>query len=327
MPKNINAGGKRVVAIGGGTGLSNLLRVLKELTGNLTAVVAMTDNGGSSGKLREEFGMLPPGDVRSCILALSHSELEMGRLLAYRFPEEGTLSGHTVGNILLAAIMQVENVDFAEAAARLSALLAITGRVLPATTDNVTLGAVLEDGEVICGETEIAADRRAIKRLFLRPADCRPLPDVLQAITEADYIFIGPGSIYSSLISNLLLPGLAEALAESPAKICYLANMATEPAELARAEMSMYWRLLEEYFARAGCTGRLVDVIIANNGVYSAEALAVLAQKQSRPVVCDAAELALSPVRLITADLVDEVNFWQHNRDKLLPVLKNLLAE
>lgn len=327
MPKNINAGGKRVVAIGGGTGLSNLLRVLKELTDNLTAVVAMTDNGGSSGKLREEFGMLPPGDVRSCILALSHSELEMERLLAYRFPEEGTLSGHTVGNILLAAIMQVEGVDFAGAAARLSALLAITGRVLPATTDDVTLGAVLEDGEVICGETEIAADRRAIKRLFLRPADCRPQPEVLQAITEADYIFIGPGSIYSSLISNLLLPGLAEALAASPAKICYLANMATEPAELARAEMSMYWRLLEEYFAGAGCTGRLVDVIIANNGAYSAEALSVLAQKLSQPVICDAAELALSPVRLIAADLVDEVNFWQHNHDKLLPILKSLLAE
>lgn len=317
---------KNVVAIGGGTGLSNLLRVLKELTPNLTAVVAMTDNGGSSGKLRQEFGMLPPGDIRSCLVALSRQEPDMERLLSYRFPEQGTLSGHNVGNILLAAIMQAEELDFAAATARLSNLLAISGRVLPVTTDDVSLGAVLEDGAVLLGETQIAADGRQIRRLFLQAECCRPQPEVLQAIAAADYIFIGPGSIYSSLISNLLIPGLARALYESRAKVCYLANMATEPAELPNAELSAACRLLEDYFRQeSGLPGRLIDVVIANCGQYPERALGELAARDSRPIVCDGA--ALAGPRLLAADFVDEVNFWQHNRAKLAPVLADLLAE
>lgn len=316
---------KKVVAIGGGTGLSNLLRVLKELTPRLTAVVAMTDNGGSSGKLRQEFGMLPPGDIRSCLIALSRQEPDMERLLSYRFPEEGTLSGHNMGNILLAAIMQAEQVDFATATAMLSDFLAITGRVLPATTDDVSLGAELADGSVLCGEAQIAADEREIKRLFLQAEHCRPRPEVLQAVGEADYIFIGPGSIYSSLISNLLLPGLAGALYNSPAKVCYLANMATEAAELPAAELSAAYGLLEEYFRRqSGLSGRLIDVIIANSGDYPAAARQRLAEHNSAPIICD-----VEPgggLSLIRADFVDEVNLWQHDRGKLLAVLADFLA-
>lgn len=323
-PKSIQQ--MNIVAIGGGTGLANLLRVLKRLTPNLTAVVAMTDNGGSSGKLRREFGMLPPGDIRNCLSALSSRELDVERLLAYRFPEGGTLSGHNVGNILLAAIMQAEDMDIAAATDRLAGILAITGRVLPATVDDVSLAAVLDDGTEICGEAEIAADTRGIKRLFLQGDNCRPLPSVLQAIAAADYIFIGPGSIYSSLISNLLLPGMAKALADSPAKVCYLANMATEPAELVSDRLSVAYGLLEDYFKQQGCgSGSFIDVVVANSGTYPAWALQKLAEHKSRPIICDFA--ANLPVRTVCADFVDDVNLWQHNRKKLLTVLTDLLEE
>lgn len=319
---------KKVVAIGGGTGLSNLLRVLRELAVDLTAVVAMTDNGGSSGMLRREFGMLPPGDIRNCLSALSQKEAEIGRLLAYRFPEGGTLSGHNVGNILLAAIMQAENLDFVTATAKLAEILAVSGRVLPATADDVSLCAVLEDGSEICGEAEIAADSREIKRLYLVGEACRPLPAVIEAIAEADCIFIGPGSIYSSIISNLLLKGFAGALYNSKARVCYLANMATEPMELQSDRVSVAHNLLEKYFEQeCGIKTKpssLIDVVVANSGSYSDNAKERLLENNSRPIVCDMEDGA---VRVITADFVDEVNLWQHNRQKLKQVLADFLEE
>lgn len=315
----------RIVALGGGTGLGNLLRVLKGLGCAPTAVVAMTDNGGSSGKLRADFGMLPPGDVRSCLLALSRSEPEMERLLCYRFPDDSTLCGHNVGNILLAAIMQAESVDFAAATERLSALLAIQGRVLPVTTDDVALGAVMEDGAALAGEVEIAADKRRIKEAFLLP-DCQPRVEVIQAIEQAQYIFIGPGSMYSSLISNLLVPGLAEALKNSPAQVYYISNMATEPGEMPAAELSRSVAALEYHFRRAtGLGGHLIDKVIANVGLYSPELLAELQAGGSRPIICDAGKLAAYGVEILTADFVDGKNVWQHNREKLAEVLKQEL--
>lgn len=317
---------KKVVAIGGGTGLSNLLRVLKGLTDDLTAVVAMTDNGGSSGRLRQEFGMQPPGDIRNCLSALANSEPDMERLLAYRFPEGGELGGHNVGNILLAAIMQAENLDIAAATDRLGQILAVTGRVLPATCDNVGLAAELTDGTHICGEAEIAADHREIKRLYLQGEAFAANPAVLNAINAADYIFIGPGSIYSSIISSLLLPGLAGALAHSRAKVCYLANMATEPAELISDRLSVAYRLIEQYFQwESGDGRRLIDVVLANSGAYSAAAIAGLGQHKSLPIICDTENMG--EVRVIAADFVDEVNLWQHNRDKLTETLAALLEE
>ena len=322
---NKSANELQIVAIGGGTGLGNLLRVLKSLDCAPTAVVAMTDNGGSSGKLRADFGMLPPGDVRSCLLALSRSEPEMERLLCYRFPYDSTLSGHNVGNILLAAIMQCDNVDFAVATERLSALLAIQGRVLPVTTDDVALGAILEDGTELSGEVEIAADKRRIKEAFLLP-DCQPRAEVLQAIAGADYIFIGPGSMYSSLISNLLVPGLAEAVRNSPAPVYYISNMATEPGEMPAQELSRSVAALEYHFRRAtGMSGHLIDKVIANIGVYAEPLLAELAKGGSKPLICDKGKLAAYGVELVTADFVDQDNVWQHNRQKLSAILRQEL--
>lgn len=318
----------RIVAIGGGTGLSNLLRVLKSLGCAPTAVVAMTDNGGSSGKLRADFGMLPPGDVRSCLVALSCSEPDMERLLCYRFPDDSTLSGHNVGNILLAAIMQAEELDFAAATERLSALLAIQGRVLPSTTADVALGALLEDGTCLQGESQIAADARQIKEVFLLPKSGEASPqasaDVLQAIAEADYIFIGPGSMYSSLVANLLVPGVATAIKQSPAKVYYIANMATEPGEMPAAALSCSVAVLEYYYRRAAekLGGHLLDKVIANVGAYAGPLLAELAKGGSVPLQCDAAKLAAFGVELLAADFVDDRNVWQHNRAKLAELLR-----
>ncbi len=318
----------RIVAIGGGTGLSNLLRVLKGLGCAPTAVVAMTDNGGSSGKLRADFGMLPPGDVRSCLVALSCSEPDMERLLCYRFPDDSTLSGHNVGNILLAAIMQAEELDFAAATERLSALLAIRGRVLPSTTADVALGALLEDGTCLQGESQIAADERQIKEVFLLPRDGREkpqaCPDVLQAIAEAEYIFIGPGSMYSSLVANLLVPGVAAAIKQSPAKVYYIANMATEPGEMPAVDLSCSVGVLEHYYQRAAqnSCGHLLDKVIANVGEYGAPLLAELAKGGSAPLQCDQAKLAAFGVALLEGDFVDIQNVWQHNQAKLAAMLK-----
>lgn len=318
---------KKVVAIGGGTGLSNLLRVLKRLTADVTAVVAMTDNGGSSGRLRREFGMVPPGDIRSCLSALSNSEPDVERLLAYRFPEGGDLGGHNVGNILLAAIMQAENSDIAAATDRLGRILAITGRVLPATCDDVSLAAVLDDDSEICGEAEIAADHREIKRLYLQGDNFAPNAAALAAIKAADYIFIGPGSIYSSLISNLLLPGFARALVDSPARVYYIANMATEPAELKADDVGAAYNLLEEYFklAGGGPNERLIDVVIANGGEYSAQARAELWRHGARPILLDTA--ADWPVPVLVTNFVDEVNLWQHAPENLYNLLEMVLND
>lgn len=315
---------KRIVAIGGGTGLSNLLRVLKGLRYSPCAVVAMTDNGGSSGRLREDFGMLPPGDVRNCLLALSCCEPDMERLLNYRFPEESSLCGHNLGNLLLAAIMQAEGLDFGAATAKLSDILAIQGQVLPVTLADVSLGAVMADGAVLQGECEIAADRREIREVFLQSSSpCRAREEVLQAISEAEQIFIGPGSLYSSLITNLLVPGIAQALKESPAEVWFIGNMATEPSELATAELSHCLAALEYHYRRvSGDRGRLVDRVIANIGEYSRAGLARLAEGGSQPLVCDRAKLAAWGVEVIAGDFVDNLNVWQHDKEKLAAVLE-----
>ena len=319
---NMNGHGPRVVAIGGGTGLANLLRVLKGLTDELTAVVAMTDNGGSSGLLRVDFGMQPPGDVRNCLAALSGQEQGLETLLAYRFPAESTLSGHNVGNILLAALMQAEKLDFAAAVDRLSEILAVRGRVIPCTMDSVSLGAVLEDGSLMQGEVEIAADCRAVRDVFLLPEDARPSAEALRAIAAADYILLGPGSIYSSVISNLLVPGLAQAVGESRARVYYIGNMATEPGEMADDDLGCYLAAVERCYRRqVGDDRHLVDAVIANDGAYGDAALSVLREKGSRPVRFDRDALADYGVRVIAADFVDGENFWQHDREKLRAVL------
>src|SRR5437016_9236047 len=229
----------RVVAIGGGTGLSTLLKGLKKYTvsslsepriSQLCAVVTVSDDGGSSGRLRKEFNMLPPGDVRNCIVALSEDEALLSRLFQHRFSRGSGLEGHSFGNLFLAALTSITS-DFAEAV-RLSAEILFTrGHIFPATTSNVELEALMEDGSRVRGETKITASKGRIKELVLVPPDVRPLPQTLEAIANANLITIGPGSLFTSLIPNLLVRGIPQAIVESPATKVFVCNLMTQANE------------------------------------------------------------------------------------------------
>ncbi len=235
-----------VVAIGGGTGLSTVLRGLKGYTPDLNAVVAITDNGGSSGILREEFGVLPPGDIRNCIIALSDNESLMSRLMQYRFGGNGTLSNHSVGNIVLAALSDMVG-DFREAVRLVSEILAIEGRVLPASLDNVQLVGIMSDGEKITGETNIVRSGKKIKELKLDKEDARGCEEAIEAIRKANLITIGPGSLYTSIISNLLITGIRDALISSKATKILISNAMTQPGETDNLTLTGHIEELNRY--------------------------------------------------------------------------------
>lgn len=233
-----DGGRLRIVAIGGGTGLSTLLGGLKEHVDveigapgqGLTAVVTVTDNGGSSGRLREEFNILPPGDIRNCMVALAEDEQLLTRLFRYRFAGEGTLGGHSFGNLFLTALTDVTG-DFLEAIRVSSEVLAIKGKIVPSTMEVVDLIAELADGRTVCGEREIATSGSRVRRIRLSRSDCRPLDATLEAIATADLIVLGPGSLFSSVIPNLLVPGIPEAITASAAPVMFVCNGMTQPGE------------------------------------------------------------------------------------------------
>lgn len=225
--------GPRIVVIGGGTGLSTMLRGLKLYSTNITAIVTVADNGGSSGTLREELGMLPPGDIRNCILALADAEPLLGDLFNYRF-SEGRLSGQSFGNLFIAAMNAVSG-NFYEAVRNVSKVLAVKGRVLPVSLQNIQIGARLSDGSEIWGESEIggrpADGMNAIDRLMMLPESAEALPDAIAALIDADLIVLGPGSLYTSIIPNLLFPDIIQAIKQSSATRIYVNNIMTQPAE------------------------------------------------------------------------------------------------
>ena len=232
--------GLNLVALGGGTGLSTLLAGLKCLVGaregdnewiaNLSAIVTVSDDGGSSGRLRDELQMLPPGDIRNCMIALSEDSNLLSRLFRYRFRGQGELGGHSFGNLFLAALTEVTG-DFTEAVRLSSEVLASKGHIYPATISDVRLVAELEDGTVVRGETQISASRIPIRRLTLEPEQCLPLPAALKAIRAADVITVGPGSLYTSILPNLLVAKVSQAIGESPATRIFICNLMTQPGE------------------------------------------------------------------------------------------------
>ncbi len=262
--KRFLARGPRIVAIGGGTGLSALLRGLKEHTSNLTAVVTVADDGGSSGVLRTSLGIPPVGDIRNCIAALADAEPLMNELLQYRFPEgvdgdSSGLAGHAVGNLLLAAMTAVEGGDFEEGVRRINRILAVRGQVVPVTAQPLTLHADLQDGRVIDGQSAIMTST-GIERVWLTPRDVRASADALTAIAEADLIVIGPGSLYTSLLPSLLLPDVRDALLATMAPVFYVCNVATQPGETTGLDLASHVEALVAHTAP-----RLVDVVLANN--------------------------------------------------------------
>ncbi len=256
----------KVVAIGGGTGLSVILRGLKKYTEHLTAIVTVGDDGGGSGKLREELGILPPGDIRNCILALADDENVMQELFNYRFPG-GPMAGQSFGNLFLAAMNGISH-DFYDAVRRTSDVLQIKGEVLPVTLAQMVLMAVLKNGAIIEGESTIPVaaleQHSPITQIFLKQEDTKPLPETIEAIRSADVIVIGPGSLYTSVIPNLLVREVARAIFDSRAKRFYICNIMTQPGETDGYTQEDHIRAIEAHLDQA--EGRLFDYVVANTG-------------------------------------------------------------
>ncbi|HEX6509926.1 MAG TPA: gluconeogenesis factor YvcK family protein [Chloroflexota bacterium] len=333
----------RVVAIGGGTGLSTLLRGLKRfvatpgsptgrdrrssgrqraamaasgdfpcLIRELAAVVTVTDDGGSSGRLREELKMLPPGDIRNCLVALSEDEHLLSQLFQYRFAQGG-LEGHSFGNLFLAALNHISG-DFAAAVQISSQILATRGRIFPATTANATLIAQMDDGSFVRGETNITASRRSIVELRLDPPDADPLPETLEAIANADLITLGPGSLYTSLITNLLVRGIPEAIASSKATRVYLCNLMTQANESLGLTASQHIEKILNH-CRGQNGQRLFDYALINTAPIRPETLAQYEREGQEPIVADLDRVRELGVEPIAGSFVHEGDVLRHSYD------------
>jgi uncharacterized cofD-like protein len=320
----------RIVAVGGGTGLSTLLRELKEHVSrrkseaermpisDLAAVVTVTDDGGSSGRLRREFSVLPPGDIRNCMVALSKDAALLSRLFQYRFPAGAGgsgLRGHSFGNLFLTALTNVTG-DFTEAVRLSGQVLAIRGRIFPSTAQNVTLEAVLEDGSVVRGETKISRSKKRIRRVRLSPRDVRPLPDVLRAIRDADLIFYGPGSLFTSIIPNLLVRGVVGAMRKSRARRVYVANLMTQPGETSGFSVADHVRAIYDHTGPG-----LFDWIVVNNGEVSSRVLRRYRAEGAEPVHLNIDELQRLGLRVVVDDLVEEDGVVRHDAARLSRLL------
>ncbi|BAY22632.1 hypothetical protein NIES2100_23950 [Calothrix sp. NIES-2100] len=310
--------GPKIVVIGGGTGLSTLLRGLKTYSANISAIVTVADDGGSSGRLRQEFGVLPPGDIRNCLAALADEEKLLTELFQYRFRAGDGLSGHSFGNLFLTAMSDITG-DLERAVAASSKVLAVRGQVLPATLSDVRLWAELADGRRIDGESSIPKAGGRIVKIGCIPANPPALPAALKAIKEADYIIIGPGSLYTSLIPNLLVPEIADAIAQTKAPRIYVCNIMTQPGETEGYTVADHIRAID---AAVG-NRRLFDAVLVHKKSPSAKSLIRYAQQNSHPVFLDREAVTLLGRRIVPANVLfeDETGFVRHNPEKLAKVL------
>jgi uncharacterized cofD-like protein len=311
--------GARVVVIGGGTGISTLLRGLKEYTYNITAVVSVADDGGSSGRLRRQTGILPPGDIRNCLAALSNNEELLSQLFQYRFPDgDAGLEGHSFGNLFIGALAEITG-SFEEAVAESGRVLAVNGRVLPSTLHDVRLVAdvvlpYLVNEVRVEGESQIPEMAGRVRRVWLEPNNPPAFPQVVRAILSADMIAVGPGSLYTSILPNLLVPDLSEAIRSSRALKIYVCNVATQPGETDGYNCGDHVRALEEHIG-----GGIFDMILANqrcSGKLQSTSQWVLAEDELD-----------DDYAVHRADLVDETHPWHHDSQKLAKVLIDLLEE
>ena len=322
--KKTAASGLRVVAIGGGTGLSTLLKGLKKYVGpapsgksdvpniaQLCAVVTVTDDGGSSGRLSKELNMLPPGDIRNCIVALSQDEALLSRLFQHRFQKGSGLEGHSFGNLFLAALTSVTG-DFSESVRLSSEILLTRGHIYPATTANVELEALMEDGTRVQGETKITASKGRIKELFLVPPDIEPLPQTLEAIANADLITIGPGSLFTSLIPNLLVRGIPQAIVNSPAVKVYVCNLMTQANESLGLTAADHIRALDSH-----AQPNLFDYALINRSEVSDELKAKYASEGASQIVADLDEIEKLGVCPVVGDYLEEAGVARHATDRV----------
>jgi len=312
------AKGPKIVAIGGGTGLSSLLRGLKKYTHNLTAIVTVADDGGSSGELRKNLGILPPGDIRNCLTALADDEEMLSHVFQYRFGERAGVIGHSLGNLFISALTDITG-SFEEAVAESGRVLAVRGKVMPSTLHDVKLVAEIkllnEDNEVkVVGESTIPKTDGKINRLWIEPSNPLPFPPAVQAILSADLIIIGPGSLYTSVLPNLLVPGLADAVRASKAMKFFVCNVANQPGETSDYKCSDHIRVIEKHMQ-----GLHLDLILCNNNFN------VKLPKGIEFVLPDT-DLE-EQYSVYFSPLVDAENPWRHNSDLLAEVITDLYYE
>ncbi len=303
--------GPAITVIGGGTGLSVLLRGLKKATNNVTAVVTVADDGGSSGRLRNEFGIIPPGDLRNCLVALADTEPLMEKLFQYRFEGESELAGHSFGNLFIAAMTKVTG-DVEKALMESSKVLAVKGKVFPASTAKIRLTATMEDGSLVEGESQIPLAHKKIKRVHIFPREAEPVPSAINAIKDAEVIILGPGSLYTSIMPNFLVNQVAETVRKSKAIKIYICNVMTQPGETDDYTASMHVKAILEH---AGIGS--VDYVLVNDKAISPALQDFYAQKGQYPVVVDEDAIHDLGVGFVKADLINETNVIHHDSEKL----------
>ncbi len=320
--------GPKIVVIGGGTGLSVLLRGLKEYTSNITAIVTVADDGGGSGVLREDLGMLPPGDIRSCLLALANTEPAMEKLLQYRF-KEGRLKGQSFGNLLIAAMNEIHG-NFETAIKEMSNVLAVTGKVLPMTLENVKLYAKLEDGNVIEGESNIPVKNgelgSKIDRVFISPEKVKPVDEAIEAIKEADCIVLGPGSLYTSVIPNLLVEDIVKEIGKSCALKVYIPNVMTQPGETDNYGVLDHVKAIMKHSNEG-----IIDYVITNVETIPEETLDIYIKDGAKAVIITEYEeniLAKMGIKVVKNNLIDiKKNYIRHDAIKLSEIIVDLVLK
>lgn len=310
-----------LVTIGGGTGMSSILKGLKELPADITAVVTVTDDGGSSGRLRKEMQVLPPGDIRNCLVALSRSESLLSRLFQYRFQEGEAAAGHSFGNLFIAAMSDLLG-DFGSAVREASNILAIKGQVLPVTCENVQLIARFEDGTEVIGETAITGAQKRISSILLRPEGALANPEALAAIDRADIIVLGPGSLYTSIIPNLLVPGIAERINRSQARVVYICNVMTQPGETDGFSAYDHVRVLLETTAL-----KHIDMAVVNSRRAARSLMGRYEEKGQFWVPPTVTPIESKGIRVITGDFLSETDLVRHNPTTLAAILAEILRD
>ncbi|MFH1407171.1 MAG: uridine diphosphate-N-acetylglucosamine-binding protein YvcK [Candidatus Omnitrophota bacterium] len=313
--------GQKIVAIGGGTGLSVLLHGIKEHTANITAIVTVTDDGGSSGRLREDLDVLPPGDIRNCLVALADSEQLLQQLFQFRFQNGSELKGHNFGNLFITALSKVTG-DFEKAVLESSRVLAIRGKVVPATVNKVVLIGKHADGSITEGETKIVEAKSPLEKLMLRPAGSRPTQSALDALAQADAIILGPGSLYTSVISNLLVADLVDAIATSPAVKIYVCNVMTQPGETDGFKASDHIKKIHEY-----SRPDIINICIVNSARIPDGLLTKYKLQNAYPVEVDKENITKLGCSAIEGQIINTQDYVRHDSGKLARIIMDLVEK
>ncbi|MDF2635742.1 MAG: putative protein family [Pelosinus sp.] len=311
--------GPAVTVIGGGTGLSVLLRGIKGVTSNITAIVTVADDGGSSGRIRQDLGMIPPGDLRNCLVALADTEPLMEKLFQHRFGGVGGLAGHNFGNLFIAAMTEVLG-DVEQALKESSKVLAVRGRVLPASTQTVRLWARMTDGSTVEGESQIPLANKRIDRVYLQPEETMPVESSLEAIRDADAIILGPGSLYTSILPNLLVRGVADTLRKSQAVKIYICNVMTQPGETDGYSASEHVQAILDHVGSG-----VIDYVVINNQNVAEELQQKYADQGAYPVKQDVDIIEAMGIKVILADVINETDLVRHDPLKLSRTIVSMI--